>query len=752
MAIAPKFRWLLLAALLALAGCVQPWQQLALPEPGPTATATGSVTRSTPLSGGAVDTSREPRAQIGSGELTGQPDPRPIVRNEPVRDGVTVSLAEASVSAAARAILGDILKVPYSVSEKVKGSVTLQTSKPVGKDALIDTFEDVLRAQGAALVSDGSGGYKILPVEDAVAQGAPVLARGATRRGPGMATEIVPLQHVAAPEMERILRSMVPSSIVLRADAARNVIVVTGTRAELASLADIVAVFDVDTMRGMSFAILPVEAADPEAVAQELDTVFANDRDGPTKGMVRFIGNRRLKAVLAISPRKDYLEKAERWLRRLDQVSQETQKRVFVYHVQNRPVQELAALLQKVYLSQDQGRASASATPVASPAIATPISSAPGNGGNGAAPTPLPQPIPQPLAPATPVPQAQVQSQVQPLSAQTGAITTAGIDPPPQVRAGLSGFVDDRAAGVGIVPDDKNNMLVITATAGEYKRLRQILTQIDVASAQILLEATIAEVTLTDQLKMGLRWYFQNSKNGFKLTDDALGSVAPVFPGFSYFLNAPNVQVTLKALSQITDVNVVSSPTLMVLDNHKAVLQVGDEVPIATQSAVGVIAPGAPIVNSISFRNTGILLSLTPRVSDQGRVLLDVEQEVSDVVPTKSSNIDSPTIQQRRVRTTVAVNDGESIVLAGLMQDRASRARDQVPVLGDVPVVGNLFKSKTDEIRRTELLIAITPRVVKDVHALRGITSEFRDKLNFSTRPQRQGPPDRREQVDRILR
>ncbi len=696
-----------------------------------------------------VDNNREPRAVLGTGELTGQPNPRPLTSNGSPQDSVTVNLVDASIAAAAKAILGDILKVNYSISDKVKGTVTLQTSRPVSRDALIESFEEILRSQGAALLNGGAT-FKILPIEEAIAQGAPIRPKGATRRGPGIATEVVQLQHVSAPEMERILKSLVPSSIVLRADAVRNVLVISGTRIELASLQDTISVFDVDWMRGMSFAILPVEATDPDTIAQELDTVFANDRDGPGRGVVRFIGNRRLKAVLVITPRQEYLKKAEQWLRRLDQVSQESQKRVYVYHVQNRPVQELAALLQRVYLSHDSGRAGAASS--GAPPGAVTMNAPPAPAAASAAPAAF-SPLPQPL-PITPL---SAGSAARPAAGQSPQLPQEAAGGPPQAepgpgRSGSGAVTDDRTAGIGIVADEKNNMLVITSTSAEFKRMRQILSQIDVASVQVQLEATIAEVTLNDQLKMGLRWHFETKNSNFKLTDSVAGAVSPVFPGFSYFLNAPNVSVALQALSQITDVNIVSSPTLMVLDNSKAVLQVGDEVPFPSQQAVGVLAPGAPIVNSIAYRNTGIILSITPRVSDQGRVLLDIEQEVSDAIATKSSTIDAPTIQQRRIRTTVAVNDGESIMLAGMIQDRATRTRDQVPILGDVPIFGNLFKNKTDEIKRTELLIAITPRVVKDSNVLRGITSEFREKLNFATRPQRQGPPSRREQVDRILR
>jgi general secretion pathway protein D len=325
----------------------------------------------------------------------------------------------------------------------------------------------------------------------------------------------------------------------------------------------------------------------------------------------------------------------------------------------------------------------------------------------------------------------------------------------PQTIAAASGSAvqDDRTSGISVVADEANNQLIITANAQEYKRIRKILEHVDVSPNQVLLETTIAEVTLNDDLKFGLRWFFQNEKNRTQFAADPFEPfTSQVIPGFSQIFRTPNVQITLNALSSVTDVNVKSSPSLMVLDNKTATLQVGDEVPIITQQATGVAVAGAPVVNSVQMRNTGVVLAITPRIGDNGRVLLDVEQEVSDAVRTTSSTIDSPTIQKRRVRTTVAVNDGESLILAGMIQDKATRTRDQVPFLGDVPVFGNLFKQKDDAIRRTELLIAITPRIVKNTHQVRSIAAEFRDKLNFTTRPTREAPPGRREQVDRLLR
>jgi general secretion pathway protein D len=718
----------------AVAGCTQPWQQLTLPGPippeaGPAEIAKANGSTGTPLSTPGREVTGI-RTDPGNGQLIGKTEPRPLPAGG--KDGVVINLSGASIAEAARLVLGDTLGVNFVVSEKLKGSITLQTATPIPREALLEVFEMMLAGEGAAIVVD-KGIYRVLPTAEAGA-GAPLqVGGGRTRRLPGVGTHVIPLRYVAAAEMERIVKSIAPQSTIVRVDTTRNLIVVAGTGGDVDAVMDAVAVFDVDWMKGMSFGLFPIETGDPEAIAQELDTVFANDQDGPGKGMVRFIPNRRLKAVLVITSRVAYLKKAETWMRRLDMVGKATEKQVHVYHIQHRPAAELAQLLQKVYGQQEPTRGSN----VRSTGV-TIINS----------PETAPRPTTFQVVPG--VPAGTTGSPLPTAEVALPIGTDPALTPRPGAAAGTA--ADDRFTGIAIVPDETNNALVITATLQEYRRVRQILERIDVMPNQVLLEATIAEVRLTDELSMGLRWFFQMGNHQLKLTDSSVGAVLPVAPGFSSFFSTPNVQVVLNALSTITDVNIVSSPSIMVLDNKRATLQVGDEVPISTQSAVSVLTPGAPIVNSVSFRNTGIILNITPRINDSGRVLLDIEQEVSDVVATTTSKIDSPTIQQRRIKTTVSVNDGEGIVLGGLIQDKATNTRGQVPLAGDIPIFGNLFKKKDDTINRTELVVAITPRVVKDSRHIRAITEEFRDKINFTTRPQRAAPPDRREQVDRVLR
>jgi general secretion pathway protein D len=276
--------------------------------------------------------------------------------------------------------------------------------------------------------------------------------------------------------------------------------------------------------------------------------------------------------------------------------------------------------------------------------------------------------------------------------------------------------------------DDSNNTLLILASRHDYQRVLRIIQNLDVVPNQVLIEAIIAEVTLTDDLKFGLRWHLDGKKAGYSFTGGS--SFGSLFPGFSYALAAVNAQLTLNALNTITKVNVISSPSLTVLDKHTATLQIGDQVPVVTQSAVGVVATNAPIVNSVSYRDTGVILSITPRIHESGRVFLKIEQEVSSVASTTTSSIDSPTIKQRRVKTTVQVNDGEALALGGLIQDQITDTRNQIPVLGDIPLIGNAFKEKGGTVGKTELILLITPRVVRNLNEAREITDEYRSKFD----------------------
>jgi len=305
-------------------------------------------------------------------------------------------------------------------------------------------------------------------------------------------------------------------------------------------------------------------------------------------------------------------------------------------------------------------------------------------------------------------------------------LTGEGLAPAPQ-----------QGGGISVTADDGANALIIRAGDEVLGQAVATLERLDITPSQVLLEVTIAEITLSDTLRYGLEWFlrFGDFQGQFSATARTpSGLTAPETPGLSLLLSGVNGGVVLNALAGLTDVDVVSTPSLMVLDNKPAELSVGDQVPIVTQSAQAVGDPGAPIVNSVSYRDTGVTLSVTPRISQSGLVVLEIEQDVSDVVPTASSGIDSPTIRQRRIATTIAVNDGESLALGGLIRDSASGSENGVPLLKDVPGLGELFKTTERNRQRTELLVLITPRIVRNAAEGRRATEEMKTRLT-SIRP-----------------
>jgi general secretion pathway protein D len=279
---------------------------------------------------------------------------------------------------------------------------------------------------------------------------------------------------------------------------------------------------------------------------------------------------------------------------------------------------------------------------------------------------------------------------------------------------GSSGGGGGGEDSVRIVPSPENNALLISASPSEYSVIETALKQLDVRPIQVLIEASLAEVTLTDGMRYGLQWSYQAGDGTMVLSEASNGAVAPSFPGFSYlFTGRTDIRAVLSAIESLTNVRVISNPKLLVLNNHEAQLQIGDQVPVTVQSAVGTVGENSPIVNSVQFRDTGVILRVTPRVNKSGLVIMDVSQEVSDVVPTTTSGIDSPTIQQRKFNSTVAVHDGETIALGGLIRETKSNGGSGIPGLRRIPIIGELFGSTQRDSRRTELIVLLTPKVIK---------------------------------------
>jgi general secretion pathway protein D len=670
--------------------------------------------------------------------------------------GVTFNFVNADVRDVAREILGNQLHVTYTVDSKIQANITAQTGSPVPRNKVLSVLETVLRASGLDLV-EADGVYRILAATDAAKAS---LTATPSADQPGYGVRVFPLRHVSATELKSVLQPFLPPGSTMEADAARNLLVISspGGRNDLAGL---IRQFDVDWLAGTSFALYPLQVGNARDIANELDEIFGSGTSNPLAGLVRIVPIPRLNAILVITSQRGYLAKVKAWIDRLDYGDDQVTPRLFEYKVQNSRASDLAAVLTRLLSSgavstvQPEIAAGSRAAAAMQQQATGAMSAMPGNGGYGSGYGGAPDQN-NPLGgfgagqgaapnlnggggPAFAGTPGQVPSAATPqaaISGNTGPLASpAGVLPPGTTPAALETEGALQPPQVRVVADEKNNALVIYARPRDYKMIENVIRRLDVVPLQVMLEATIAEVTLNDALNYGLQFFLNPAnKNNLELSTGNTGSgvpqdIASVFPGFNYVLNTGSARTILSALSQITHVNVVSSPQLLVLDHQTAALQVGDQIPILTQSAVSVVTTGAPVVNSIEYRSTGVVLLITPRVNSSGLITLDIDQEVSDVKSTTSSTIDSPTITQRRIVSSVAVQDGHTVALGGLIQDNETRGRSGIPGLQDIPVLGLLFSSTANSDERTELLVLITPKIIRDSQDAYDMTEDLRNRM-----------------------
>lgn len=660
---------------------------------------------------------------------TGQFFNRAIARRAEVREApsgdITLNFVNADIREVVRSVLGATLGLNFSIDQGVKGMVTLQTSRPIARDAILPTLETILRQNGVALVRS-SGLIQVLPAKVAPpAGGAPRLSRRSFSLGSGFMARIVPLRYASPLAIADILKPFAPPDSILRVDAERNLLILAGTREELSTLSEIVNMFDVDWFTGTSFALVKLEQASPKDLVKELESVFGSMEQGPLAGAISFTPLDRIGSILVVTPKPHYLDKAKEWIERLDVGADTVDRRLFVYRVQNIQATDLASVLDQVFVSGGARRSSTQQTGALAPGRrpVTLASRLPSR-----AETPGTRTSSPTRTSVTQAPQAPV-AQRSPSRPRGGATTPTNGER--SQAAGSSVFGNDN---VRIIADDLNNAILVMATASEYRQIEAAIKKLDVVPLQVLIEATIAEVTLTDELRYGVQWFLRAGDSSFTLSSNN-GVVAPQLPGFAYILNAGSTaNVILDALDSVTEVNLLSSPNLMVKDNRTATIEVGDQVPVATQSAQSITDPGAPLVSTVQLRNTGILLQVTPRVNSSGLVSLDIEQEVSNAEVTESSGIDSPTISQRRIVSSVVVHSGQTIALGGLIQNQASRTKSGLPVLSHIPILGALFGGTSNKFDRRELLVLITPRVVRNREEAQRVTDELRSKIRVLTR------------------
>ncbi len=628
--------------------------------------------------------------------------------------GMTLNFSNANVADVAKAVLGDLLGLNYEIDPNVQGTITLTTASPVSRDAVLPIFEQSLLLAGLALVQQNNL-YRIVPAADAPRQaGAPIIAVPGMAVSPGFGLEIVPLRYVGAAQMQALLQPLAPNGSIISIDPARNILTIAGTTDQRAEILEDVSIFDVDQLVGKSFALFRPQSVDAEDLARGLQAIIAGPSGQALDGVVQLIPLDHLNAVLAISSQPRYLAELQDWFYRLDQPSNSTQQQIYVYHVQNGRAADLASVLTNAFSPNAQQASQPAAAGTEDDTAAT----------NPLLGTSLSAPLNNNLPQATPSDGLSGSASPTPDQAQGAAGETTDDNAAPPAAA------DAEPSDIRITADPVNNALVIRCLPSEYSEIQAALRQLDVQPLQVLIEASVAEVTLTNQLQYGIQYYFQNSHTQVIQTTSQTQNVSANLPGFAAILTeGKSIPVVLSALQALTTVTVLSAPEVLVLNNQTANLQVGDEVPIETEQSQSTLTSNAPVVNSIQYENTGVILKVTPRVNTGGLVTMDISQEVSEVSTTTTSTLNTPTISERLIGTSVAIHDGQTVALGGLISDNRSNGKSGIPFLQNIPYLGNLFSTTNDSGTRTELLVLLTPHVVGDEYQAQAVTDELRAKL-----------------------
>ncbi|WP_426538201.1 type II secretion system secretin GspD [Bradyrhizobium sp. McL0615] len=641
-------------------------------------------------------------------------------------DGVEMNFEGADVQTVAKTLLGDILQLNFVVDPRVQGNVTLASAGPISRKDVLPAFESVLKMQNAAIVRSGDL-VKVVPMAEASGSGALNVGAGE----PGFGVSLVPLRYTSASTVAKTAESFMTRPGAIRVVQSRNLLLVQGTTAERQAALDVVSTFDVEWLQNQSVGVYPLKSTSPETMIGELERVFETSEGGLGQGVIRFQPISRMNAVMVVTKNPKLLAQTTQWVRRLDR-SDTTGTTLRTFKLKNGKATEVAKILNDIF-GQKSGSGD-SATKQLAPGVESAQARMDALGGSS-------------LGSGS---NANGVTNASTTSDNRGAGTIAAAF---ETFAGRkNGEADASGNSSGTIPrgtfqnlrisaDAGNNSIVVYSNQEDYRVVERALRDIDRPLMQVAIDATVAEVTLTDDLQFGVQAFLTSKDVGLGKNNGAVSLLSAgqdvaqgallqkVAPGLNLLLgSASQPRVILNALSTITDVKVLSSPSIVALDNQPALLQVGDEVPITTSSAAVLTNAATPIVNTITMRNTGVILKVLPHVHANGSVQLEVDQEISNIVNADKQTL-TPTIAQRRVHSTVSVTSGQTVLLAGLISERSQETKSGIPGLREIKFLGDVFGNTSNTKTRSEIIIFIKTQLIRNSVDASAVTEEFRDRL-----------------------
>lgn len=615
---------------------------------------------------------------------------------------IVFNFQDQPIEAVINSVMGDLLHENYTIAQGVKGNVSFSTSKPVDKQQALSILETLLSWTDNAMIRQGQR-YVILPANQAVA-GKLVPQMPVAKPSSGLSARLFALRYISATEMQKLLKPFARENAFLLVDPARNVLSLAGTPDELANYQDTIDTFDVDWLKGMSVGVFGLQRASVAELMPELQSLFGPDSGMPLAGMLRFLPIERTNSVVAISSQPQYLSEVGDWIRTIDEGGG-NEPQMYVYDVRNMKASDLAKYLRQIY---GNGAIKDDTPARVAPGLRTTTLSSLNSSGGGLQNTP-PPPADEPEA--------------------------TGETPPAAPDKSLE-------AGTRITAQQSSNQLLVRTRPAQWKEIEAAIKRLDNPPLQVQIETRILEVKLTGELDLGVQWYLGRLAGNSASTTvaNASGSQGALGGGGAglgatdslfYSFVSSNLQVALHALETNGRTQVLSAPSLVVMNNQPAQIQVGDNIPIS-QTTVNT-GDADTTLSSVEYVQTGVILDVVPRINPGGLVYMDIQQQVSDA-ENPGSNSDTPVnprISTRSVSTQVAVQSGQTVLLGGLIKQDNAESVSAVPYLGKIPGLRWLFGNTSKSKDRTELIVLITPKVITSNGQARQVTDDYRQQMQL---------------------
>ena len=657
---------------------------------------------------------------------TAQPSPTPPPSQIPpspprgptmplMGSGVVFNFDNADIYEVVR-VMAEVMKISYIIDPKVKGIVNIHTSGQISSKDVYTVFQSILRLNGATAVHK-DGVYEIVPLSDAKKLSIPPSTTHESGRPPleeKYMIQIVSLKYIPVAEVSKMIKPFLSDGADIVEHPPHNILLIGDVASNVKKSVDIISLFDIDIFTDLRLRIYPILNADVTEVAKEMERIFSSFEVSTKSGRgvgITFTPIGRINSLLVVSSIPNIFEKMEGWLKELDKIPTEGGRYgVYVYYVQNAKAKDLAEVLKQIFVTTKDKKTEYKEKVAEQPTLPRGVK-------------------PPPTSPSAAVPKEE-----------GGAVPEGEIN---------------------IVVDETNNALVIRAFARDYKSILETVKKLDLYPKQVLIEVLLAEITLDDTNKFGIEWARFIDKAGvhtiaFGTTpgsppiDPYTAATALPLPGagalrYSIIKESERLSAAIKLAATENRLKIVSSPHLLASNNKEAKMQVGKAQPVLTSTyAYGSTTTSGSIVSStttpstgliegtIEYKDIGIILTVTPRISDGGLISLELQIEKSDVntdaLPLGNlQNV--PVFTKKTAKTILSVLESQTIVIGGLIEDTKDVKKSGIPLLSKIPIIGGLFGSQEYTFSKTELVLLMTPHIITDHIQSKSVTEEFKEKV-----------------------